>query len=107
EMGGVTAVYTVSHLRHRWHFARAFLTITLANFAAILAWDLARVTPFNALLADSAWGAVNAFVAVAMAFLLLWPIEQLLGLTSDMSLLELSDLNRSLLKRLQLEAPGT
>ncbi len=106
-MGGVTAVYSVSHLRHRWHFARAFLTITLANFAAILAWDLARVTPFNVLLADSAWGAVNAFVAVAMAFLLLPPIEQMLGLTSDITLLELSDLNRSLLKRLQLEAPGT
>jgi putative nucleotidyltransferase with HDIG domain len=106
-MGGVTAVYSVAHLRHRWQFARAFLTISLANFAAILAWDVARVTPLNALLIDSAYGAANGFTAVALAFLLLPPVEHLFGLTSDITLLELSDLNRPLLKRLQLEAPGT
>jgi len=106
-MGGVTAVYSVSHLRHRWHFARAFLTIAVANFAAILAWDLARNTPLNQLLLDGGFGAANAFVSVAAAFLLLPPVEHLFGLTSDITLLELSDLNRPLLKRLQLEAPGT
>jgi len=106
-MGGVTAVYSVAHLRHRWQFARAFLTISLANFAAILAWDVARVTPLNALLIDSAYGAANGFTSVALAFLLLPPVEHLFGLTSDITLLELSDLNRPLLKRLQLEAPGT
>ncbi len=106
-MGGVTAVYSVSHLRHRWHFARAFITISLANFAAILAWDLARNTPLHALLVDSGFGVINGFVAVALAFLLLPPIEHMFGLTSDITLLELSDLNRPLLKRMQLEAPGT
>lgn len=106
-MGGVTAVYSVSHLRHRWHFARAFLTISLANFAAILAWDLARNTPFNTLLADSGFGVINGFVSIAVAFLLLPPVEHMFGLTSDITLLELSDLNRPLLKRMQLEAPGT
>jgi len=83
------------------------VTIALANLAAILAWDLARATSLNGLLADAGWGALNAFVAVALAFLLLPPVEMLLGLTSDITLLELSDLNRPLLKRLQLEAPGT
>jgi len=106
-MGGVTAVYSVQRLRHRWHFARAFLTIAVANFAAILAWDLARNTQLHQLLVDGGFGAVNAFVSVAAAFLLLPPVEHLFGLTSDITLLELSDLNRPLLKRLQLEAPGT
>jgi putative nucleotidyltransferase with HDIG domain len=106
-MGGVTAVYSVSRLRHRWHFARAFFTIALANLAAILAWDLARSTGAQPLLRDAMWGTLNAFLAVSIAFLLLPPVEHLLGLTSDITLLELSDLNRPLLKRLQLEAPGT
>ena len=106
-MGGITAVYSVSRLRHRWEFARAFLTITLANVAAILAWDLARVTSLKLVLYDSAWGAANAFFAVTAAFLLLPLVEHVFGLTSDITLLELSDLNRPLLKRLQLEAPGT
>ncbi len=106
-MGGVVAVYSVSRLRHRWHFARAFFTIALANVAAILAWDLARVTAVEALLRDLLWGSANAFLSVSLAFLLLPPVEHLFGLTSDITLLELSDLNRPLLKRLQLEAPGT
>jgi putative nucleotidyltransferase with HDIG domain len=106
-MGGVTAVYSVARLRHRWHFARAFFTIALANVAAILAWDLARAVGWNAVLRDGLWGTGNAFVSVSIAFLLLPPVEHLFGLTSDITLLELSDLNRPLLKRLQLEASGT
>jgi cyclic-di-AMP phosphodiesterase PgpH len=106
-MGGITAVYSVSRLRHRWHFVRAFFTIALANFAAILAWDLARVASPQFLARDALWGTLNAFLASALAFLLLPIVEHLLGLTSDITLLELSDLNRPLLRRLQLEAPGT
>jgi putative nucleotidyltransferase with HDIG domain len=106
-MGGVTAVYSVARLRHRWHFARAFFTIALANLAAILAWDLARTVPPDALLRDTLWGTANAFLSVSLAFLLLPPVEHLFRLTSDITLLELSDLNRPLLKRLQLEASGT
>lgn len=106
-MGGVTAIYSVSRLRHRWHFARAFLTIALANAAAILAWDLARADSLHVVLRDLGWGTANAFASVAFAFLLLPPVEHLFGLTSEITLLELSDLNRPLLKRLQLEAPGT
>jgi cyclic-di-AMP phosphodiesterase PgpH len=106
-MGGVTAVYSVARLRNRWHFVRAFFTIALANLAAILAWDLARLTPFPTLLSDAMWGALNAFLAISVAFLLLPIVEHWFGLTSDITLLELSDLNRTLLKRLQLEAPGT
>ncbi len=106
-MGGVTAVYSVSRLRHRWHFARASFTIALANLAAILAWDLARATSLEVLTRDALWGLANSFLSVSLAFLLLPPVEHLFGLTSDITLLELSDLNRPLLKRVQLEAPGT
>jgi putative nucleotidyltransferase with HDIG domain len=106
-MGGVTAVYSVSRLRHRWHFLRANLTIGLANLTAILAWDLANATPWQAVAKDAMWGGLNSFLAISMAFVLLPIMEHLLGLTSDITLLELSDLNRPLLKRMQLEAPGT
>lgn len=106
-MGGVTAAYSVSRLRHRWHFVVATVTISVANLFAILAWDLARQPTADVLLRDAAWGGVNGFLAVALAFGLLPVVENLFGLTSDITLLELSDLNRKLLKRLQLEAPGT
>jgi len=106
-LGGVTAVYSVSRLRHRWHFARATFIIAIANLAAILAWDLARSGSASVIARDALYGALNAFLATSIAFLLLPLVEHVLGLTSDITLLELSDLNRPLLRRLQLEAPGT
>ena len=106
-MGGVTAVYSVARLRHRWHFAVATLVIALANGFAILTWDLGLQPRPEVLVQDLAWGGVNAVMSVALAFILLPVAERLFGLTSDITLLELSDLNRPLLKRLQLEAPGT
>jgi len=106
-MGGITAVYSVSRLRHRWQFGRAFFTIALANLAAILAWDLARATSAQAVARDALWGGLNGFLAVSVAFMVLPLVEHVFGLTSDITLLELSDLNRPLLRRLQLEAPGT
>lgn len=106
-MGGITAVYSVARLRHRWHFARALLTISIANLFAIMAWDLARGPSAQLLMRDGLAGVVNSFVAVSLAFLMLPVVEHLLGLTSDITLLELSDLNRPLLRRLQLEASGT
>jgi putative nucleotidyltransferase with HDIG domain len=106
-MGGVTAVYSVQRLRHRWHFVRAFFAISLANLAAILAWDLARGTPWAGMRSDGLWGLMSALFATAVAFGLLPLVEQVFRLTSDITLLELSDLNRPLLRRMQLEAPGT
>jgi hypothetical protein len=100
----VTAVYSVSRLRHRWHFARATLVIAVVTIAAILAWDLARSMTFSTLLRDVMWGGLSSFLSVSLAFLLLPPVEHLFGLTSDITLLELSDLNRP--PQAQLEVPG-
>jgi hypothetical protein len=106
-MGGVTAVYSVARLRHRWHFAVATSMLALANVFAVLIWDLGQQPKPELLVRDVLWGAGSALGSVVLAFVLLPLAEHLLGLTSDITLLELSDLNRPLLKRLQLEAPGT
>ncbi len=106
-MGGLTAVYSVSRLRHRLHFVRATLVIAAANVAAILAWDLARASSATVLLRDLGWGGLNAALATSLAFLVLPLVELAFRMTSDITLLELSDLNRPILKRMQLEAPGT
>jgi len=106
-VGGTTAVYSIARLRHRWHFARALLTIAAANLFGILAWDLGRSPTAPLLMRDGLAGIIGAFAAVSLAFLMLPVVEHVLGLTSDVTLLELSDLNRPLLRRLQLEASGT
>jgi putative nucleotidyltransferase with HDIG domain len=50
---------------------------------------------------------VNGFGMVILANLLLPFLEYVFNMTTDQSLLELNDLNHPLLKRLQIEAPGT
>ncbi len=49
----------------------------------------------------------NAFGVTALVFVLLPLLEFSFGVASDLTLVELSDLNHPLMKRLQLEAPGT
>jgi len=49
----------------------------------------------------------NAFGVTALVFILLPLLEYSFGVASDLTLVELSDLNHPLMKRLQLEAPGT
>ena len=107
-MGGVTAVYSVARLRHRWHFAVATVVIALRQ-------QLRHPRPGTSASSRGprcwrrTWrgAASTPCSSVALAFMLLPVAERLFGLTSDITLLELSDLNRPLLKRLQLEAPGT
>jgi len=53
------------------------------------------------------FGLVNGFVVILLTIGLLPFFEFLFGITTDITLLELSDLNHPLLKRLALEAPGT
>ena len=50
---------------------------------------------------------ITALIILILLNILLPLLEYIFGLTSDITLLELSDLNHPLLKRLSLEAPGT
>jgi membrane-associated HD superfamily phosphohydrolase len=52
-------------------------------------------------------GGVNAFVSASLSLLILPPVESLTRITTDLTLLELSDPSRPLLRRMSLEAPGT
>jgi putative nucleotidyltransferase with HDIG domain len=61
----------------------------------------------RALLALGYHALANAFGVTALVFLLIPLLEFAFGVASDMTLVELSDLNHPLLRRLQLEAPGT
>lgn len=65
----------------------------------------------GAILANPRWDLLAVFTicffCVIMANILLPIPEYLFGMVSDQSLIELTDLNHPLLKRLQIDAPGT
>ncbi len=106
-VGGVAAAVSVRSIRRR----NQFLTATVAVASAYL---LAGVAV--GLRADWSWidlgltglrGGVNALASAALASTLLPVAESITGVTTNLTLLELSDPNRPLLRRLATETPGT
>src|SRR5207245_10879266 len=81
--------------------------IALGYLAGALALGLAGSWGVAEIGLRGVWGAANVFVSAGLSFLLLPVAEALTGITTDLTLLELSDPSRPLLRRLSLEAPGT
>lgn len=106
-VAGIAGVYTAVHIRRRSQFYRALLFVFLGYVASISAINLIRGVPLLEMATDAGWAAVNATLATMITIILLPVFEMVSGITTDITLLELSDLNRPLLKRLMIEAPGT
>jgi hypothetical protein len=95
-------------IRHRWQFYRSMLFMSVAYAVTILAVELvSSASPFQEALRDSVWGVINAVAATTVAIVLLPVLERTFGLSTDITLLELADLNRPIFKRMMLEANGT
>lgn len=85
-----------------------FVSVIAGAYAvAGIVLTLLRDLPFSTALGAVGWGVANAAGSAVLAMALLPLLEAYTRITTDQTLLELSDLNRPLLKRLALEAPGT
>ncbi|MDA8441144.1 MAG: HDIG domain-containing protein, partial [Peptococcaceae bacterium] len=106
-MGGIVGVYSVSNLSQRSDLARAGLLVGAANVVGVLAvWLISGLTP-QSLAVGAVLAAINGIVASVFTVGTLHWFETGFKITSSVRLLELSDPNRPLLKRLLMEAPGT
>jgi putative nucleotidyltransferase with HDIG domain len=103
-VGGATGAYSVRWVKHRIDFLKAGVFIALANCLLILAFLLLGIESNpNSLW----WGLGNGFASCLLAFLLLPVFEHGFKVTTDIRLLELSNLNHPLLKKLANQIPGT
>jgi len=103
----LVSVLAVQKAQTRTQILKAALPIGIVILLTVVLLQLLRY-PFGAdIWHEMAIGAVNAIVSPVLAMGLLIIFEQLSGITTDLTLLELGDLNRPLLRRLALEAPGT
>lgn len=107
-LGSVIGTFSAIGLRKRSQFLMVSSSIGLANFAVIFSFNILAQAPFQEAVQLGTFGIVNGFViSMPILFLLLPLLEHLSGLTTDITLLELSDLNHPLLRRMVIEAPGT
>ena len=106
-IGGTAAAFTVRIVRHRNQTHYAVLAIAVVYLVGACAIGLTLDLPMTDIGYSAMRGALNAGVSVSLAMVLLPGAEQFAGVDTDFRLLEWSDLNRPLLRRLSLEAPGT
>jgi len=107
-IGGFTGVYGVSKLSQRGDMARAGFYTGAANVAAIFAMGLVGDTPIGLLITSSLiLGTVNGILSSILTNGAIPYLESAFGITSSVRLLELSNPSNPLLRRLQIEAPGT
>lgn len=106
-IGGAAAAFSVKIVQRRSKTWLFISIISIAYVAAALTMGLMRSRELSEIWLSTGWGITNAIVASLLAIGFLPLLESFTGITTDQTLLELSDLNRKLLKRLSLEAPGT
>lgn len=104
---GMVSAYSVRTVRRRYDFYRPALYGSLTYLLAIVVIEALRYTETEGILLAAGYGMVNSIAAAILAVGVLPVFESLFGFTTDLTLLELSNLNHPLLKRLSLEAPGT
>ncbi|HTG54193.1 MAG TPA: HDIG domain-containing protein [Gemmatimonadaceae bacterium] len=106
-VGGAAAALSARVLVRRTQIYQYVITIALAYLAAALAIGLSLGWSAADIGRSGLFGVANAIVSVAFAVFLIPLAERLTGVTSYLTLIEYSDLNRPLLRRLSTEAPGT
>ncbi len=107
-VSGMVAIYSVFQIRNRNQIFKAIIFISGAYFWTLLSISLFRYIAFDEMLKSFAFYLFpNAIFSSFFTFMILGVFEKLFDITTDITLLELSDLNHPLLKKLSLEAPGT
>ena len=104
---GAIAIQTVRKVRTRNWIIRSGLAVSAAYIGVILVNGLVSYIEFGDTVRNWGVGVLNGFLSPALAYLLIIIFESIFDLTTDMTLLELSDFNHPLLRKLNFEAPGT
>ena len=104
---GALAVYTVRDIKNRSQIFRSFLFILLGYLVAVFSFGLERFASFESLMIETAFASTNALISPVLTYGLLIFFEKFFRITTDLTLLELSNFDRPLLKELSRKAPGT
>ncbi|MCR4962935.1 MAG: HDIG domain-containing protein [Firmicutes bacterium] len=104
---GLTAAYCTSRMNQRSQFVVANVYIVAANAAVILSYGLIQNYDLPYIGLGMIFGLANSLLCTILAMGVLPFLESGFGVTTSLRLLELSNSNNPLLKRLMMEAPGT
>jgi len=104
---GLVTVLSVRRIQKRSQFYQTIALLTLLSLFLITILTVAGASGLSGMGRQYLVGLFTPIISVAFALFLLPVIEPAVGVSSDLTLLELSDLNHPLLQRMALEAQGT
>jgi hypothetical protein len=105
-VSGIVATFSSQTINSRLAFYRPLIYLAIANIGAILFIDI-YLTKGSLSMLSLGEGVVNSII-VNLSFVLFLPLfERLFDFTTDLTLLELGNLNLPIFKDMAIEAPGT
>ncbi|MBX7046290.1 MAG: HDIG domain-containing protein [Ignavibacteria bacterium] len=105
--GCVLAIFSVQNVKNRSQIFRSFYFMLIGYSISILAVGLDKTEEPSKILLQILFGGINSMLSPIIAYGLLIFYERFFKITTDLTLLELSDFNHPLLKELSSKAPGT
>ena len=106
-IGGIVGVFSIRGARRRSQILTAGCLVGLANFTSICGIELLHGLNYAVFLKEGFWGIINGLGSAIIITGILPVFEYVFNIVTNISLLELSDLNHPLLKEMVLKAPGT
>lgn len=106
-ISGIVAIYAIRKATQRSSLTRAGLIIAGVNIITISALGLINNEGYYLILQNNLWGILNGFLSVILTIGILPFLESYFDIATSFKLMELSNPNQPLLKKMILEAPGT
>jgi hypothetical protein len=107
-LGGLVAAIVTKNIRYRIDFFKAIPPIVGTYSLIIIVWHLTLYRlSFLEIGQNLGLALINAILATFIAMVLVSVFEKFFDITTNMTLIELSDMNHPILKKLSIEAAGT
>jgi len=105
---GLFTMYAVHKIRDIFQFIYKMMLFSfLGLILPAVGFYLIFNSSYSDLFSAANHSAINAVISPLLALTLLTVIERIFKMPTDITLLQLSDLSKPLLRKLQIEAPGT
>lgn len=106
-VAGIVAAHSVRRVRHREDFYLSGIRVVASYALAIFVADIWNADVGISTLSRCGWGGLNAIVSMGIVIVVLPLFERGFRVTTDITLLELADMNRPLLRKMAMSSPGT
>ncbi|HSR88049.1 MAG TPA: HDIG domain-containing protein, partial [Pontiella sp.] len=103
----ITAASTARNIHRRSSLFRAGLWICMVKVLIVLVAGILKGQTLSAFTGQIAAAVLSAVIATILTLLLIPVFEKLFKITTDITLLELSDMGHPLLQKMAIQAPGT